>query len=374
MPDPEPICSPHNRTELQPWLARPGAMFVPRGDQLDSILEHRQIPPPDDWTWRPRHCIIARTYAGHAPSKTIFSINKFIAAFELQTDPHWHLVFVDTDPGKEFNYLHETVRKWASQHDPLRIRIVKTMYRRGKIQDRWAKHEYRDHYQYHSDLYEQTNAAVDHFCPAGSEYLIITNADNWYHPDFLRRASGLMIERDAQILGTDFTSRYAMNTWGIPWIQQSCQIQRMYHPTICNGLFPAYTDLGSMVFNYTRWRQDNVSFARIIDMCFYPPPMADGCLAFHLRKEFAWNGVRLAQPMFAHAPNAWICHAYGGRFTMETGANKDVSFSCVEKENAPQVLEGQTVDYLQYEDGGCYQPKKFASRPTRIELTGPPSN
>lgn len=342
-----------NDAPCQLWQSRPVSAWIPQNAKLNVIPPARPIVNAN--SWRPKFCFAARTYAGNSPDASFFSIDKFIASLQMQTDPNWFLVLIDTDPAKPFSYLYTDLTDWIEENDPLRIKIIRADP--AVLDLPWK--DLTDGGQLHRRAYLYTDYAIDQ-CPADSEYLIATNADNWYHPEFLRLSEQSLLEQKAHFVGTDFTSRWIIHMWKMPFENMTCEMFKTHNPTVCNAMVQGRTDLGSMLFSFKRWRSQGLSFGLIMEVCPFAPMYADACTVEHLRKDFDWTAGRVPHLLFSHSPNSWSCILYGGNVLFKTRKDGPPDISCLAPtEPIPKNIDGKPISIVQLDGGLCFQPQSL---------------
>lgn len=346
----------------------PAPTWIPIGGRFTPKPEHPTVTREQ---WTPKYCIIARTFAGQSPSINMFSIDRFVASFLMQTYPHWHLILLDTDPLHPYPYLYKNISEWANINEPFRIRIVNA----SKLEHdpRWDepvttsendKENKRE--TLHGKVYGLTDVVIQKLCPVESTLFLTTNGDNWYHPRFLEEVEQHLLRaerssRPVDILGVDFFSRYATYIWGVPQRERTCAAIQTYSPCVCNGIIPEKTDLGSMVFNLNKWRGLGLSFFNLSTDCYWGRSKADACAAFFLPRLYNWTVDRLPKCLFSHAPNPHICALYGGQTVLAPYRQEEQEFECVLSMETARVLVQEEITRVIIGNGAanCYQARRF---------------
>jgi hypothetical protein len=248
-------------------------VWIPIGGRLQPPA-NRPTAARDQW--EPKYCVVARTYAGQSPSSSMFSIDRFVASMLMQTFTDWELLILDTDPSRPFDYLRNNISEWMSINEPFRVRLVNTSALEPNPHPDEVSTEdseaARAKQKLHSNVYWITDVAISTLCSPKARSFLATNGDNWYHPRFLEEVDNHLtksLETDSpvDILGVDFFSRYATYIWGMPQRERTCNALQQYSPCVCNGVVPQKSDLGSMVFNLTKWREENQSFFNLSTNC-----------------------------------------------------------------------------------------------------------
>jgi hypothetical protein len=317
-----------NSAPITTWAPFPERIWIPPADgRLTPRPKWVPKAPQDDSYWRPTFCIVARTYYAHGPGQTMFGLDKFLTSILSQTYKNWYLILLDTDPSHEFEYLYSYLKDWALDHEPLRVKIMASNLESLSLYTSWHHDNFS---RLHQQIYWNTDEALLTSCPSSSRYFIATNADNWYHEKFLETVYNTVGRRESHMVGVDFSSRHAAWMWGVANEKQTCKVYDKFSPIICNAFVPGKTDLGSLVFNASRFRDQEISFSKIISECTLPPSDGDGCMVRHLRTKYQWKAERIAKNLFAHAPNPWMCFLYGGIIVREPEEDPEIppNFSC----------------------------------------------
>jgi hypothetical protein len=128
-------------------------------------------------------CIVVRTYAGHARHMA-----RFISDLQQQSYAHFQALFIDTD-----------IAPWPHGKSLAQLLLDTNDARfkptRGRANDVYS----------HIRSYYLTDAAIRE-CPRDAQWLVITNADNAYHPEYLAS-----IDPAYDITSVPFFSRYWYN-------------------------------------------------------------------------------------------------------------------------------------------------------------------
>lgn len=353
---PYEICD--NSIPQSGWSVAPQNVWIPQSGDLS--YRPAWVPPrPSSDTWKPTFCMVARTYNGHAPQLSPFSIDRFIASMLAQSFSDWYLVILDTDPGRDFPYLYLNLTEWARHEEPDRIKVKASPQGSDNPFANWP--EFNSYERLHRRIYWETDRALVQDCPRNSEYFLATNADNWYHPNFFKIVNETIRGRETHLVGVDFFTRHSGWVWGVPHSQRTCRLFQKFNPSMCNGAAAGRSDLGSMIFNASRWRSQAVSFSEVISRCEMTPSNGDGCMARHLRHDFAWMAERIPQTLFSHAPNPWLCVLYGGVLVRGPTESEDEvpSFDCVSPAQAAVELAGHNYIAFPFPNNGtCYQSSK----------------
>jgi hypothetical protein len=358
--DPPKVCE--NDAPLSTWDPFPERLWIPENGNLFN--RPKWVPKaPDESVWRPTFCIVARTYFGHSPDDSLFGIDKFIASIMSQTYKNWYLILLDTDPQKEFKYFYSNLKEWATQEEPFRIRLQSADLESDNPYYKWVEGAFS---KLHRRIYWNTDETLLNLCPETSQYFVATNADNWYHEKYLETVYNSIGRRETHLVGVDFSSRHAPWIWQVPKESQTCKVYEKFSPLICNSLTPGNTDLGALVFNASRFRNQTVSFSKIISTCLLPPQDGDGCMVRHLRMDYGWSAERIPSHLFAHAPNPWMCLLYGGVLVRGPVDSYELPppFDCLTPTQAATDLANH--NYKPYAipfNHTCYQSSKVSDDP-----------
>jgi len=159
--------------------------------------------------------------------------------------------------------------------------------------------------------YEPTDFAVTQ-CPADAVWLLVTNADNWYHRSLFTH----LAPPAADVIAYDFLTRhvYLFGDLRFPdahLTDHASSDGRRGMPvdpcattaSVCvpNGFVLANSDLGSVVYNLTRFRAENRRFA------VYPGGgcgCQDGLMMNDLRAA-NWTIRHVRRCLYSHNTNAW---------------------------------------------------------------------
>lgn len=226
-------------------------------------------------------CVIVRTYAGHM-SDPIFSLKNMLLSLIAQEYPHWTALVVNTDK-KPMTGLYSTLAE-LSDH---RIHVV----------------DPPEKPKFEIGSFAPTDRVIHEQCPSDSDWLLVTNGDNYYSPNFLNH---LDLKKD--VIAYDFYSRYN-HILDTRVVGRGCSRFFEIDSVACkqNLLKHWHTDLGSYVINYKRWMLEGRSF---ISMERDGDGTADGHTAESL-VYYQWS-VKMVERhadgcLFSHAPNMYYC-------------------------------------------------------------------
>lgn len=336
---------------------------------MESVPTTRPVPPSAA-EYTPKYCFIARTDATHFPSSSFFSVDRFVASLEMQTFGHWHLVLVDTDPSRPFPYLYNQLAAWVSRMDPLRIRIVGTAdtapnpYLDALSSVVAAEELPAD--KAARDVYWKTDDAIQRHCPESSEYLIVTDGNSWYDPHFLQEAEHIhAAQHRTDIIATDYYSSK------IPWSTKQdinarqigmCHMLQEFRPSVCNALVPGQFEMGALIFNLIRWRQEHIAFSDAPEDCLLQPTQFHNCLVTQLRQVNLWSAERIPRLLFSDAPSFWLCLLYGGQLLHLPRPDGD--FQCVSSRENALLVAQEPLTSVVVAGGTCYHPTRCTDSPS----------
>jgi len=224
----------------------------------------------------PMACIVARTFYkhGHGHSPPLLQFVRSVQALNYR---NWEMVVVITDSTPFPN-----VANLLEEAGDLRIRLF--------IPPGEAKFVEGEAGYFLTDL------AVEQ-CSSLSRWLLVTNADNHYHRQFLDD-----LDHSVDIIGYDFYSRYThlldSSVFGrgcARWRNGGCKrnIFRSWH-----------TDLGANIVNLRRWRCEKRKFSAL------PSDSAQDGFMIESMIYWGWSFRRRASCLFSHFPNPFACRAF----------------------------------------------------------------
>jgi len=223
-------------------------------------------------------CIVVRTFDGHM-ADPIFSLRNMLNSLQNQHYTHWTAFVVNTD-SKPMEGLYSLLSELS---DP-RFRVVDPPY----------------HAEFKIGAFAETDRVVSQQCPRDSDWLLVTNGDNYYEPTFLNH---LDLSRD--VIAYDFYTRYS-HILDTDLVGSGCKKFFKGPDVACkkNLLKYWHTDLGSYVLNFKRWLLEGRSF---ISQEKEGDGSADGHVAESL-VYYDWPVQRVsAGCLFSHSPNMYHC-------------------------------------------------------------------
>ena len=241
---------------------------------MDHIMLQTPAPAPKGSV-----CVVVRTYVDQIKDK-VFSLEKMLQSLKAQNYPHWTALIVQTDP-REIEGLHGLL----SHLDDQRFRIVSHEKIAG----------------YNSGAFQITDRVIYEQCTPDSDWLLVTNGDNWYDPRFFDH---LDLEYDA--IAYDFYSRY-VHILDSEVSGSGCSKYFGAAGASCkrNLLKHWHTDLGANVLNYKRWRIEQRSFTPLNE----EDGSADGHVVESL-VHYGWLFKHVGGEnncLFSHSPNIYGC-------------------------------------------------------------------
>jgi len=258
-------------------------------------------------------CFVVRTFRGHAPSTSDpFTLSSSFIPSLLALKYHkWVALFVDTDADRwPFVNLASILETYA---DKRLVPLNTTLVADGMT----VRYDTID------TGYNITDKAI-RFCPPDSRWLVVTNGDNGYHPDFL---GNLTLSTNADIVSVDFHSRYRCD----------CKNARFCcMPNLASG---GWTDLGANIVNYHRFIKEERLFRLEA-----PNTGQDGAMMGRLKSE-GWAVQRVEHCLVAHSPSPAGCQMYGGGYWINH-ENR-----CASKEEAHSRLNSGELTLFEHPTG-----------------------
>lgn len=259
---------------------------------------------PDQSNNTAAFCFVVRTYWKQV-YHPFYNVSSFFHSLLNLQESNWYALVVNTD----------TV--------PLRglRKIIQNIGLQGKVE---FLRQGLSRYKAGDAGYAATDTAIKR-CPENAQWLVVTNADNYYHPRFL---SG--VSNDYDIVATDFFSRHVA-WWLSEWKINPYQCARFSSlPCMRNTLSLGHTDLGSNIWNLRTWRCQGIYFS---DM-FYKDGTQDGQLAETLMLA-GWKVKFIHDSLFYHNPSPVSCKLLGGIWM-----SKSERCATVEEANTVQLIAG----------------------------------
>jgi len=246
--------------------------------RLKGLVERTLQKPP-----RGTHgnvCIIVRTYAGHM-SDPIFSLRNMLQSLIDQEYPHWTAFVANTDP-KPMEGLYSLLADLGDH----RLHVVDPPEPEEFVLGSFAV----------------TDRIVAEQCPPDSDWLLVTNGDNHYEPQFLNH---LDLRKD--VVAFDFYSRYT-HILDTAVVGDGCNKFFAGSKLVCkkNLLKNWHTDLGSYVINYKRWMLEGRTF---LPLDREQDGAADG-YAMESMVYYDWQVKLVDQSkgcLYSHSPNMYYC-------------------------------------------------------------------
>jgi len=198
--------------------------------------------------------------------------------------------------GKPFPEMHTTVAKLRDKRIQIFAELVGPQYQPKLSDGSWNP-------PYHDQLYNLTDHAI-RACPAGTQWVVVTNGDNEYEPAFIPHL--LSVPPEVGIVAFDFYSRYQRPTAiacdrfaagpGAPPCKENLL-------RFCN------TDLAADVYNWKRFMAEGRGFSKVPSATL---GLNDGLLARLLVSQ-GWKVHRVSNVcLVSHSPNPQQCMLRGG--------------------------------------------------------------
>mmetsp|Transcript_7015 Transcript_7015/g.19104 ORF Transcript_7015/g.19104 Transcript_7015/m.19104 type:complete len:1431 (-) Transcript_7015:144-4436(-) len=238
---------------------------------------------------RPRVCFVVRTYAPQLHAY-VFNLRQCLRSLLRQDLPFWEALIVQTD-----SQAMTGIFKLLAEIDDPRIRFV----RPANVPERSV------------GGFEVTDDAISQ-CSRSSRWLVVTNGDNIYEPQFLSHL--LSDEHTASdVVAFDFYSRSVHildHMLGV-----GCERFFAHPHAACKGnhLRPWHTDLGANAVNRRRWLCEELRYDAVDGG---PSQEQDGLLMSSV-VYWDWTTSRVRADrthgcLFHHSPNIAACIRYGG--------------------------------------------------------------
>lgn len=142
-----------------------------------------------------------------------------------------------------------------------------------------------------------TDYVIYHHCPSFSKWLLVTNADNEYHPLLFAH-----LDDNYDIIGFDFFSRYAKYFQKHPQNEvidgSACDSFTNWCTVNTFGQFN--NDLGAQIFNFAKFTSERRNFSKFTPNAFHDTLLVEELLE-------TWNLKHVKQCLFSHSPNEWGC-------------------------------------------------------------------
>lgn len=162
--------------------------------------------------------------------------------------------------------------------------------------------------------YPETDAAVQSILGKDFSYVVVTNGDNWYYPDFLGAALEYEHARTVDVVLVDFYARGRNGVNVLEFSNTSCLEARLEY-----GL----CDLGAALIRRTSLRRSRRRW-----MDFGPVNAQDGVF-FLWMKRAGWTWKRVPRCLFSHAPNPYLCqHTLGGQWWNSSASRQELASAC----------------------------------------------
>jgi hypothetical protein len=183
-------------------------------------------------------CVVMRFYAGQLEKGSKFTLEAALTSVLNQHFANTTILLVHTD-ASDVSGVHGVL----SRINDARVRLV-------TFEDLANEPTVRVN---HRTVWLATEKAVS-MCPAASRWLLITNGDNTYEPSFLNH-----LDDAYDIMAFDYHTRHRP-----AWARGECDAYG-YRNGLNNGCLPnnlrlCETDLGAVVLNLPRWRQEGRRF------------------------------------------------------------------------------------------------------------------
>jgi hypothetical protein len=251
---------------------------------------------------------LVRTYYGHFDTSNPFNIVSMLRSLQSQHETNWIAYIMNSDI-TPLPLTHHPVLQMMIEDS--RIRLIDIPVKRKY--DKWVAG------------YDVTDQAIERLYSLSISYLVVTNGDNFYTPDFLSSMS--LSAGDYDLYYTDYYSRYERpNSTLIPSIMSAskCHLGKVDR---------GYIDLGGVALSLPKLHACNLRF-----MDYGAVNSQDGLLFMSLSSS-GWTSKRIVKCAFHHAPNPYGCHLLNGIWFNSSSSTSELSDACMSKITAQRYLD-----------------------------------
>uniref|UniRef100_A0A6B2L9F8 Glycosyltransferase 2-like domain-containing protein n=1 Tax=Arcella intermedia TaxID=1963864 RepID=A0A6B2L9F8_9EUKA len=227
-------------------------------------------------------CILIRSYHPHINTSGagLATLYDCLEQFEYE---NWssYVFYVDNTPVYDFGRVIEARdEKFRDKHH-----VVDTPY----------------HYKWECDGdcgYAATDWAIYNICPKETRWLLLTNGDNDYTPDFLS-----FLDTDYDAIGFNW---YTRETNIGNYVPQPDNINQTYCDRewkmgcMKNRWRPRGYDMGTAIWNYPRFIKELKSYSKFSPTCCHDGYLAEDCVF-----TSGWKARDMPDCLFSHNPNPW---------------------------------------------------------------------
>mmetsp|Transcript_288 Transcript_288/g.556 ORF Transcript_288/g.556 Transcript_288/m.556 type:complete len:357 (-) Transcript_288:74-1144(-) len=261
-------------------------------------------------------CFLVRTFRGHGPAANDqFNLRAtFIPSLLALKYKNWVALFVDTDRDGAGGPFADLSSILALYEDKRLVALDMNQVAPGMT----VKFD-----RLRDCGYTMTDRGI-RFCPNDTKWLVVTNGDNGYLPDFLSEET---LSRTEDIVGVDFFSRHR------------CDCKHARFCCMPNRVTQTWTDLGANIMNHQRFVSENRLFSEE-----QQDTGQDGHMLDRLRKN-GWTVGRVERCLFAHSPSTAGCQWYTSGYWVNH-ENK-----CRSEEYGKQGLASGQLQLFTHPDG-----------------------
>jgi len=148
--------------------------------------------------------------------------------------------------------------------------------------------------------YNSTDWVIYHKCPPHTKWLLVTNGDNDYHPQFLN-----YLDTKYDMIGFDFMHRDVFDE------ERSNDTVDDFLATVpCGNIYKdsckiakwvwGRVDLGSVVWNFERWKVEHRNYSVYTPTCCHDGSMAESTV------KNGWRDLLVHECLFSHNPTLWV--------------------------------------------------------------------
>jgi len=267
LPTPTPAPTPLSAIERVYRRGKASCVFPP-------LKEKRALPDVG------HVCVVIRSYHGHV-NTTGPSLATLYHCLEQMEYPNWssYVFYVDDHKVYDFNLVGEARPETYRS----RYHVVDTPF----------------HFKWECGTdcgYKSTDFVIYNYCPKDSRWLLVTNGDNEYSPDFFTH-----LDTQYDAIGFNwFTREKGGKIFTQPNITQPLCDEEWRSCCMRNEWTQQKHDLGSVIWNYQRFMKELKSYAK-----FNPHCCQDGALAEENVKNGNWKAKEVTECLFSHNPNPW---------------------------------------------------------------------
>lgn len=265
---------------------------------------------------------LIRTYYGHFDLNQPFNILILLQSLQQQYEKNWIAYMMNSDV-IALDFTNNPITQLMLNDSRIRLLDIPVK----KKYNKWIAG------------YDLTDEAIQKLSIFNSSYLVITNGDNFYQPDFLSSMS--LSSREYDLYFTDYYSRYERAD--TKYATTDMSMNQCHAGRLDRG----YIDLGGIAISLSKLLSCNIRF-----MDYGAVNSQDGLFVMSLSLS-GWKSKRIPNCAFHHAPNPYGCHQLGGIWYTSASSIDEVGDSCFSKVAAYRFLEHYgNISKLTYSSSG----------------------